>query len=212
MILCSALVYAKPTESDIYCPIISNARWTYNIVWKNNSKPPYDRVTEIIGKENYDGVTYYVFYVPEADGKFLLAKDDKAAYIKLARYAVPFLSFIHFDVVFEPVVYAIQFPLQKGVSWHYEGVASLKAIGIFNFPTKVWGRCTNTGIETIEADGRTMNAYRLYAELEREGVSKTFRASFWFGEGVGLARYESETIVMTLKSFEIKSDAVNNTF
>jgi hypothetical protein len=207
----AGVMNAEYKVGDIYCPILQNARWVYTVHHKKNLDPPYDRTAEITGNELYDGLDYFSYYSPDSDAKYLIRKDDSGLYIKAARYAVPFLSFFHFDIIFDPPVYAIKFPMTKGDTWHYEGIASIKALGIFNFPTKVWAKCTHMGIEVIEAAGRTMPAYKLYAELNRDGMDKTFKASFWFGEGVGLAGYESENNLLTLKSFEIKPDAAPNT-
>ena len=202
----SLAIYAQYKDADVYCPVLINTKWVYTVYPKKSSKKPYDRVTEITGTETYDKLVYFTYFTPESDTKFLMRKDDNGVYLKVARYAVPFLSFIKFDVVFEPPVYAVRFPFKKGDSWKYEGIASLKTLGIFNFPTKVSATAAHMGPEVIEAVGRSVNAYKIYAEMDREG-EKTFKASFWFGEGVGLAKYESDNIVLGLTSFEVKADA-----
>lgn len=204
-------INAGLSDEDIYCPILQNTRWTYTVHNKTTDKSDYDRFVEINGFETYDSLIYFSYYSPDADARYLMRKDENGIYIKTARYAVPFLSFLHFDIIFNPPVYAIKFPLKKDDVWNYDGMASINAFGFLKFPTKIWAKVTHMGVETIEAGGVTMPAFKLYGELNREGMDKTFKATWWFGKGVGLARYESEKVILTLKKFEVIPDAATNT-
>ena len=207
----AGVLNAGVSDEDLYCPLLQNTRWTYNVHNKTiTEQPDYERYVEVNGTEIYDGLSYFSYYSPDADGKYLMRKDEKGVYIKAARYAVPFLSFIHFDIIFNPPVYAIKFPLHKGDTWRYDGVATINAI-FLNFPTKISADCTHMGLETIDVCGRSTTAYKLYGVLNRQGVDKPFIANWWFGKGVGLAKYESEKVILTLKRIEAIPDAAGNT-
>jgi len=122
-----------------------------------------------------------------------IQKKDNVVYVVQTSRSI--LGLANLAISFDPPIPILKFPLTKGDTWVYQG----------------WGRSfflskplhvsyQNKGLETIQLDGKSYQAYRIEANYQ-VGTDPAKVQISWYAQGLGFIHSHSDALEITLKNF-----------
>lgn len=197
----SIYIFSVSDDSDIYCPAGPGYNWVYSLYSKKEKIQKSDAHTDIKKTETSGGVQYYDYQTDVRNACFIARKDDAGVYFKAVKLDFPVFGFINVDIIFDPVVCFVKFPLKQGNIWTYDGTVSVSTLAFINIKQKIKVDFVQLGMETVDVSGRTVAAYRLHALSSRSwDMEKPVYIDYWMAENAGFVKGETINSRMELVS------------
>lgn len=174
-------------------------RWYFKISYKDKPSEVRDVIGLVEYTKNIDGQDYYFFGVPLENKGNLVKFTKDGAFIRNLKY--PVFSFIFLDVLLDPLIKYIQFPMKAGDTWDNTSEGSIDILAFFRVKMKTTAKFNVIAVEDVPVDGRMLHVYRIENFATRGTDGKVFREEDWFGAGAGLMYIDTEQYTLELQKF-----------
>jgi hypothetical protein len=196
--LCAHKNVSSITLQDL-SPRGAQDRWYFKIRYKDKPSEVRDVIGLVEYTKNIDGQDYYFFGVPLENKGNLVRFTNDGTYIRNLKY--PVFSFIFLDVLLDPQIKYLQFPMKPGDRWDNDSEGAIDILALFRLKMKTTAKFDVMAVKDVPVDGRMLHVYMLENFATRGTDGKIFREEDWFGAGVGLMYIDTETYTLELKKF-----------
>ena len=177
-------------DQDGYYPIDLGGQWTFELKEKNQIKTSVVTCDKKEKINNLDCV-----HLKSSENRLSCWIQKKGDVVNVVQTSRSILGLANIAITFDPPLPILKFPLTQGDSWSYQG----------------WGRSfflskplhviyQNEGLETIQLDGKSYQAYRIEANYQ-VGNDPAKTQFSWYAQGLGFIHSHSDALEITLINF-----------
>ena len=127
------------------------------------------------------------------------------------RFPYPVFNFISFDIVLEPEIVFLKFPVTQGEKWEQAALAKANIFGFFTVEKNITMTFEVVKKGFIEFAGERKEAF-LVAITRDEGDGTIVKEKSWYTEGIGYSGGESPEYTIKLSGFFPGSEGQLNLF
>jgi|GEM_PF-2002389 hypothetical protein len=188
-------------------PTDLKARWYFRIRHKDRPAEINNVVGLIDSKIVINGKDYYYYYVPLENKGNVVRFSDEGAYIRNLKF--PVFGFIFLDVLLDPEIEYIKFPMKAGDTWESSSTGTVFLINLFKISRKTTAKFTFLGEADITLAGKKEHVFRIASDIDK-GDGKVEHEEQWFGVNLGMIYQETEAYTLELYKFVPGNDAVSD--
>jgi hypothetical protein len=178
-----------PDENGYY-PLDLGGQWTFELKEKNQIKTSVVTCDKAAKINNLDCV-----HLKSSENRLSCWIEKKGDVVNIVQTSRSLLGLANLVITFDPPIPILKFPLTKGDTWEYQG----------------WGRTfflskplhvsyLNEGLETIQLDGKSYQAYRIESNYQVGNDPAKVQIS-WYAQGLGFIHSHSDALEITLKKY-----------
>ncbi|MGD0566536.1 MAG: hypothetical protein ABSA34_04300 [Candidatus Goldiibacteriota bacterium] len=196
------------TLKDWKClsPTDLKARWYFRIRHKDRPADINNVVGLIDSKVTINGNDYYYYYVPLENKGNVVRFSDEGAYIRNLKF--PVFGFIFLDVLLDPEIEYIKFPMKAGDTWQSSSTGTVFLINLFKISRKTTAKFTFLGEADIILSGKKEHVFRITSDIDK-GDGKVEHEEQWFGVNLGMIYQDTEAYTLELYKFVPGNDVIS---
>jgi hypothetical protein len=184
-------------------PLDMGARWYFRIAHKDAPANIRNVVGLLDSKTVLNGSDYYYYFVPQENKGNVVRFTKEGAYIRNLKF--PVFGFIFVDVLLDPEIMYLKFPLKTGDTWSSESTGTVFLLNLFKIVRKTHARFTVTGEADIMLDGKKEHVFKVTDDIDK-GDGKTEHEEQWFGVNLGMIYQDTDAYTLELYKHVAGSD------
>lgn len=188
----------KITNWQWLAPQDMNARWYFRI--KHKDKP--EEITDVTGlldsKTVINGNDYYYYYVPLENKGNIVRYTKDGAFIRNLKF--PIFGFIFLDVVLDPEINYLRFPVVPGDQWISKSTGTVELMKFFKVSKSTTTKFTVLDPVDVIIDGKIEHAFRIASEIDK-GEGKIDHEENWYAVNIGLIYQNTEAYTIEIVKF-----------
>ena len=188
-------------------PTDLKARWYFRIRHKDRPSEINYVVGLIDSKVAINGNDYYYYYVPAENKGNVVRFSSEGAYIRNLKF--PVFGFIFLDVLLDPEIEYIKFPMKAGDSWESSSTGTVFLVNLFKISRKTTAKFTFLGEADITLSGKKEHVFRMTSDIDK-GDGRVEHEEQWFGVNLGMIYQDTEAYTLELYKFVPGSDVVSD--
>jgi len=192
----SGIVKSLPDEGGYY-PLDLGGQWTFELKEKNQIKTSVVTCDKTAKINHLDCV-----HLKSSENRLSCWIEKKGDVVNIVQTSRSLLGLANLVITFDPPIPILKFPLTKGDTWEYQGWGRT-----FFLSKPLHVRYQNKGLETIQLDGKSYQAYRIEANYQVGNDPAKIQIS-WYAQGLGFIHSHSDALEITLKKY-ISSQVVD---
>jgi len=196
-------------DSGAYYPLQLGDTWYYK-AYKMSNKDKLIKVKATVARiEQKYGKTYYYFYAPNVDIRYLMRKDENGVYMKEIKYPFPIFSF-SINVEITPEIQILKFPIKPGETWEIKSKAEASVLKVFKLTRNLDSKFECMGYEKITTTAGTIDTCHIKVMVD-EGDGKGFyEENYWYGKNIGYTLSNTKNHHAELQGYKIFKELEKN--
>jgi hypothetical protein len=195
----------KMTDWQVISPISMTDRWYFRI--KHKDKPEeLLNVTGLIDSHTINkGLDYYYYYVPLENKGNVVRFTKEAAYIKNLKF--PVFGFIFLDVVLEPEIQYMKFPLVTGDTWESKSTGTVQLMNFLKLSRQTSAKFTVLEQGDVTINGKSEHVFRIANDIDK-GDGKITHEEDWYAVNIGLIYQNTDAYTLEIVKYVPGDNAV----
>jgi hypothetical protein len=189
----------KLTDGQSIIPDNPGAKWYFRVIYKNHPNEIKKVVGYMYPEEVIDGKSYYYYSIPEEQKGNHVRVTDEGAFIKTLDF--PLFSFMFFEVVLDPEIQYLRFPLIVGDSWVSKSTGTITLLNFIKINRDAITKFKVLGEVDATLKGKKVHAYKVQDTIDK-GNGEYAKEETWYAIGIGIIYQDTEAYTMELYGFE----------
>lgn len=189
-------------------PVDLRDRWYFRI--KHKDRP--DEIANVVGlidsKFNLNGNDYYYYFVPQENKGNVVRFTKEGAYLRNLKF--PVFGFIFLDVLLDPEIEYLKFPMKTGDTWESDSTGTVFLLNMIKITRKTSAKFTVLGESDIMLSGKKEHVFRVASDIDR-GDGRIEHEEQWFCVNIGMIYQSTDAYTLELYKFVPGTDVVHDT-
>ncbi len=209
--ICASLS-ATIKDWQVISPLNMKGRWHFRMIHKDKPNTILNVVGLLDSKTVINGNDYYYYFVPAENKGNVVRFTKDGAFIRNLKF--PVFGFIFVDVLLEPEMQYLKFPLVKGDTWESKATGTVFLMNFFKITRQTSAKFTV--LDEVEAviDGKKTHIFRIASEID-EGDGKIGHEEHWYAMDIGLVYQNTDAYNLEIYKYlpdgEVVTDAQADT-